>query len=325
MRQLRTADAPARRRLLLAALAAGAAGGCASASAGDPPEPHADEVAGGVYMVRGAPGEVAAANLGRIGNSGFIVGERGVVAVDSGTSYRHGRALLRTIERSAGRPVRLLLLTHTRGEFVFGAAAFRERGIPIHMQRRAAQLMAARCETCLRALRRQLGDDAMRGTEVVKPDVLFDDAHVIDTIGRPVAVHYYGPSSGPGDIAVQDVSTRVVFAGGLLDWRRIPDVQDGQIADWQQALARLAALRPAALVPGHGALAAASAIEVQARYLTLLQQRAAELLRADTALSDVADRATLAEFADWEQADTIHRRNASVVFLRLEREQLLKP
>ena len=37
---------------------------------------------------------------------------------------------------------------------------FREQGIPIHMQRRSAQLMAARCETCLKALAQALESPA---------------------------------------------------------------------------------------------------------------------------------------------------------------------
>ena len=40
------------------------------------------------------------------------------------------------------KPVRLALITHARQEFLFGAAAFRERGIPIHMHRETARLMA---------------------------------------------------------------------------------------------------------------------------------------------------------------------------------------
>ena len=128
-----------------------------------PAEPRPQEVAPGVYMVPGAPGEAGAANLGRLGNSGFIVGDTGVIAIDTGVSYRHGQALLAAIARVTDRPVRLALITHTRQEFLFGAAAFQECGIPVHMHRRAAQLMAARCDTCLKTLQRTLGADTMRG------------------------------------------------------------------------------------------------------------------------------------------------------------------
>ena len=109
-------------------------------------------VAPGVYMQRGAAGEVGPQNLGRVGNSGFIVGPTGVLVIDTGTSYREGLALLDAVARVTDQPVRRVLITHTRQEFLFGATAFRERGIPILMQRQAAMLMAARCENCLKTL-----------------------------------------------------------------------------------------------------------------------------------------------------------------------------
>lgn len=275
-------------------------------------------------MLRGADGEVEPRNLGRVGNAGFIVGPRGVIAIDTGTSYLHGQALLQAVAAVTDQPIRLVLITHTRQEFLFGAAAYRERGIPIHMHSAAARLMAARCEGCLKTLRRTLGEEAMRGTSMFKPDREFDATHMLEAIGRPVQVFYLGHSSGPGDSAVLDVRSGVLFAGGLLDRHRIPDVQDSDLSGWKKALAELRALKLHAIVPGHGPLAPPDGIDDVERYLLQLESRMASLLQQGAALSDVPDAAALPEFSRWDQYDTIHRRNASVVYLRLEREQMLK-
>ncbi len=296
--------------------------GCAAVAA--PPDTRAVEVAPGVFMLRGAGGEVGAGNLGRVGNAGFIVGEGGVVAVDTGTSYRHGQAILAAIAAVTSQPVKLAVVTHTRQEFLFGAAAFRERGIPVAMHAQAARLMAARCEGCLRTLVRTLGDEPMRGTAMFKPDREFDAGHMLELIGRPVEVLHFGHSSGPGDSAVLDLRSGTLFAGGLVDSMRIPDVQDGDLAGWRRALDGLRARPLRAVVPGHGPLATPQAIDAMLRYLGQLEARAQALLDQGVALSEVADRAGLDEFAGWDQADTVHRRNASIVFLRLEREQMFK-
>jgi glyoxylase-like metal-dependent hydrolase (beta-lactamase superfamily II) len=308
-----------RRAVLLVAAALLAA--CATAADGGA-EPVAVPVADGVYMVRGAAGEIGPDNRGRVGNAGFIVGPLGVLVVDSGVSRTHGAELLAAIARVTDKPVRLLVITHARQEFLFGAAAFRERGIPIQMHSKTARLMAARCEGCLRTLQRTLGDEAMRGTAVLKPDVTFDESMALAIIGRPVRLLYFGHGSGPGDVAVLDESSGTLFAGGLLDNGRIPDVQDSQLAGWSQALAALRGLRPVRIVPGHGAAAGPALIDTVERYLTGLQARAAALLDADVGLSQVADGVQLPAFAGWDQYDTIHRRNASIVFLRLEQERL---
>lgn len=282
------------------------------------------EVAPGVYMLRGADGEVDAANLGRTGNAGFVVGPGGVIAIDTGTSYLHGQALLAAIARVTDRPVRVVLVTHARQEFLFGAAAYRERGIPVRMQAKTARLMAARCEGCLKTLNRLLGEDAMRGSAMFRPDQVFEATHELDLIGRPVRVLTYGHSSGPGDIAVLDLTSGVLFAGGLLDHRRVPDIQDSELPGWQLALADLKRQPVRAIVPGHGPLAGPELVDTVAQYLRRLDARLLELLRADVALSEVPDQAEFPEYRDWDQYQTIHRRNAAILFVRLEREQLFK-
>jgi len=308
-------------RALVAACTVALALGCASSAADDA---AATELAPGVFMVRGSGGTAEPANAGRIGNSGFIVGDSGVIAIDTGTSYRHGRALLARIAQVTDKPVRLALITHVQPEFVFGGSAFRERGIPIRMHANAASLMASRCESCLKNLNRVLGSDAMAGTTMFVPDQVFEQTHTLARSGRAVRVIYLGHSSGPGDVAVFDEASGVLFAGGLLDERRIPDVQDGDLAAWLDALARLRELPLRRIVPGHGGATTVAAIDAQARYLSGLQTRMADLLNAGAGLSEAPDAANLPDFAAWDQYDTIHRRNASIVYIRLERELLFK-
>ena len=318
------------RKLLLALIAtAGALLVCGAATAA-PRDAAVDasasavEVALGVYMVQGRSGEVDTDNLGRIGNAGFIVGDSGVVAIDTGTSYRHGLALLDLIRRVTAKPVLLALITHTRQEFLFGAAAYQEQGIAIHMHSKAAGLMRSRCERCLKTLQQVLGNDAMQGTAMFKPDHEFEQSYSIKSIGRNIQVLYYGHSSGPGDVAVLDDQTGVLFAGGLLDHFRIPDVQDSDLGGWTRALRSLRELPIKVIVPGHGPVGSARVINSVDRYLALLQARLLELLQSGASLLDVPDTATLPEFALWDQYETIHRRNASNLFVRFEREQLFK-
>ena len=292
--------------------------GCAAPGSSAFVQPRAVEVAAGVYSVCGATGEFGPANLGRIGNAGFIVGRDGVVAIDTGASYRHGLVLLDEIARITRAPVRRVLVTHARQEFVFGAAAYRERGIGIHMHAQAAALMRARCEGCLKTLRSVLGDSEMQHTAMFTPDAVFDDSHLVEAIGRPIRVLYFGASSGPGDIAVHDVASGALFAGGLLDQERIPDIADADLDGWRRALAALRAVSAATIVPGHGAAGTADVIDQVERYLNALEVRVAQMLEGGVGLSEIADRAALPEFAAWDQYATIHRRNASVLYLRLE-------
>jgi glyoxylase-like metal-dependent hydrolase (beta-lactamase superfamily II) len=286
--------------------------------------PRAVSLADGVYLLPGSGGAADDKNLGRIGNAGFIVGDSGVIAIDTGTSYVHGQALLAAIRAVTDKPIELVLLTHTRPEFLFGGMAFREAGVPIRTHKAMARLMAARCETCLKTLRQSVGEAPMRGTAMYKPDQEFDDTHELTLVGRTVRVLYFGHSSGPGDIAVFDVASGVLFAGGMADVQRVPDTQDSDLEGWKRALVALRELPIKTVVPGHGASAPASAVAAVQTYLAQLEGRARELVAAGASLSSVPDASDLPAYESWDQYETIHRRNASIVFLRVEREAMFK-
>jgi glyoxylase-like metal-dependent hydrolase (beta-lactamase superfamily II) len=123
---------------------------------------------------------------------------------------------------------------------------------------------------------------------------------------------------------VLDERSGVLFGGGLVDQRRIPDIQDGELDGWRRALAALRALRVSTVVPGHGATTSSAVIDAVDRYLAQLEARARALVEAGTSLIDVPDAIALPEFSRWEQYDTIHRRNASIAYLRAERELFFK-
>lgn len=316
-----------RRRWLLGLGCAGLCG-CAGTVVAPAPAPGAPPVARaigpGVYLVAGSGGTADETNLGRIGNAGFIVGERGVIAVDTGTSYAHGRAILAAIRAVTDQPVRVALVTHTRPEFLFGGAAFREQGIPIRMHVRTARLMAARCETCLKTLRQTVGEEPLRGTAMYKPDQEFDASHTLELIGRPVRIEYFGHSSGPGDITVLDERSGVLFAGGLLDAGRVPDIQDSELPGWKKALQALRDLRVGTLVPGHGPASSSQLIDTVERYLAQLELKVRALVNAGSSLLGVADAGELPEYEGWDQYEIVHRRNTSIAFLRFERELMFK-
>jgi len=123
---------------------------------------------------------------------------------------------------------------------------------------------------------------------------------------------------------VYDPRSRTLFAGGLLDAQRIPDVIDSDLVRWGEALRSLQALPVEVIVPGHGPSGSKRVITLVERYLDQLTTRVRALLTAGAPLSEVPDSTSLPDFATWDQYDTVHRRNAALVYLRYEREQLIK-
>jgi glyoxylase-like metal-dependent hydrolase (beta-lactamase superfamily II) len=289
---------------------------------GAPPESAGPvRVDAGIYVLPGSGGDITPQNGGRVANVAFIVGPEGVIVVDTGISFRQGEAIIAAAESIARRPIRLAILTHPGQEAIFGAAAFQARGIPVLAHRRAAEVIAARCETCLRNLRSTLGDAAMDATRVVKPDRLIDGDERLELIGRPVRVIAPPWSSSPGAIAVFDETTSTLIAGDLVSIHRIPNLRDANPQVWSATLDQLAMLRCRNLVPGYGPVATCADIAAFARYLGALDARVGALLRAGVGLAELRPRSELPEFAAWDQYEALNAQNANYVYLRLERRQ----
>jgi len=284
-------------------------------------QPRLVTVAAGVYVLPGSGGTVTPENGGRIANVAFIVGPLGIVVVDTGSSYREGEEIIAAIRSISNRPIRLAILTHPGAEAIFGAAAFQARGIPVLAHRRGAELMAARCDTCLRNLKAVLGDDAMASTRVVKPDRMIDGNVRLALIGRPLRLIASEWSSAPGTIAVFDERTSTLVAGSEVSIDRIPDVRDADLNAWRDTLAQIEALKCRHLVPGYGPIGDCANVGAFAQYLIELERHVAALMNEGVSLGELRDRCGLPEFASWDQYETLHPENASRTYLRLERSQ----
>ena len=279
------------------------------------------KVAPGVYALLGTGGEVSPENGGRTANIAFVVGPRGVVVVDTGISYREGEEIIAAIRDVSTRPIRLAILTHPSQEAIFGAAAFQARGIPVLAHRRSAELIATRCETCLRTLRSTLGEEAMAATRVVKPDRLIEGDEMLELIGRPLRLFAPQWSSAPGAIAVFDEWTSTLIAGSLVTINRIPDMRDANTKAWRDALAQLESMRCRYLIPGYGPVGNCAAIAGFASYFAALETRVEALYKDGVSLAELRDRCNLPEFADWDRYETLHPQNANYIYLRVERSQ----
>jgi glyoxylase-like metal-dependent hydrolase (beta-lactamase superfamily II) len=84
------------------------------------------------------------------------------------------------------------------------------------------------------------------------PTRVVDDRLVIDVGGRRVELLHLGRAHTPSDLAAWLPTERIAIAGDLVAWP-VPLVgSTSHPREYAEALERLLALRPAALVPGHG-------------------------------------------------------------------------
>ncbi len=275
-----------------------------------------------VYAFIADNGDISLANRGRIGNTGFIIGPEGIVVIDTGVSFRHAQAMVDAIRRVSKLPISLAIITHAHQEFLFGAAYFQAQHIPVLTHVKTAQLMRSRCENCLHHLKETLGVAEMRGSKVIAPDQLVDGSEFISAAGMSLELHYFGWGNTPGDLTVFERNTGVLFAGGLVDVGRIPELRDSRVHEWHLILGQLNALPIKHIVPGHGSIGNRRAIEQMQNYLNAIERKVRALYDDGVSLSDVESKGDLPEFSHWALYREQHHRNVHRVYLQLEQSDL---
>lgn len=291
----------------------------AGASAADlPPR----QVARNVYVI---PGKVAAPtpeNLGRIANVGVITGPNGVIVIGTGTSDADGERLLTAIGRLSKRPVILAIDTYAGPEHVLGNSAFARRGIPILAHRATDDYMAANCDLCQHNLEAVVGDAAMAGSHPERPQKLIDASTSLVAGGRRIDILYYGRTQQPGSIAVFDVTSGVLFAGGLASFDVVPDAHDADLENWIKALDRLRHLPAKLVVPARGPTATAKRLDEVSDYLSQLELETQLAYDAGLGLAGTTASVDLPRYAGWSMYGQNHRRNVHFQYLRLEAKEL---
>ncbi|HEV2369999.1 MAG TPA: MBL fold metallo-hydrolase, partial [Acidimicrobiales bacterium] len=205
-------------------------------------DPATVEVADGVYAYVQPDGSWW------INNTGFVVGDDGVCAVDASSTERRTRLFRDAIAAVTDAPVRTLVNTHHHGDHTNGNCLFTGAQIVGHV--RCAENMADQRIGGLDAV-----FDAVEWGElaVTPPDVTLEERLELAVGDRAVEIIYAGsPAHTTGDVVVWLPGSRVVFAGDLVFNGGTPFVLMGSVAGSLEALQVLRRLQPDVVVPGHG-------------------------------------------------------------------------
>ncbi len=190
----------------------------------------------------------------------LIESSTGLALVDAGLPG-YERWVLRRMQRLGRDDLRLIYITHAHLDHYGSAAAVRRlTGAPVAIHRADADVMA-RGETPVGATRgrgRVMWPilhrfERLLPHEPTPPDVLLDDGDGLRAFGLD-AVVVHTPGHTPGSTCLV-VEGRLAFVGDLLANSILPRVQDAYAHDWSlipQSLARVQALEPEWVYPGHG-------------------------------------------------------------------------
>ncbi len=222
---------------------------------------HTRELAPGVYaLISDKP---------PVDNSGFVVGENGVLVIDAHINAAMARQIQAAVRAVTDKPILYLVNTNFHGDHTFGNYAFPAR-TRIIAHRATARLMRD-FEGNKRFMMATVDGDPSVFAEVRLrlPDQVFENYLRLDLGGRVVELHHFGPGNTLGDTVVYVPAAKVAWTGNLvIGAGTIPPLFEGGIERYIETIARFAVrLDARVIIPGHAAPAGNA---ILGRYLAYL-------------------------------------------------------
>ncbi|MBI5275757.1 MAG: MBL fold metallo-hydrolase [Burkholderiales bacterium] len=188
-------------------------------------------------------------------NTGVIIGDDAVVVIDTQATPLMAQDVVRRIREVTDKPIEYVVLSHYHAVRVLGAAGYQPKHIIA--SRDTYDLIVERGEQDKAS---EIGrfPRLFRNVESVPPGLTWP---TITFTGRmsiwlgklEVQLIQLGRGHTKGDTVVWLPGERILFSGDLVEFDATPYAGDAYFKDWPQTLDNIAALKPAALVPGRGA------------------------------------------------------------------------
>ena len=231
-----------------------------------------------------------------INNTGFIVGNSGVVSIDTTSTEFRNRAYIDAIASVTSQPVKLLVNTHHHADHTHGNYLFPEATIISHASCRDVMLATGIPDYRAAFPTVDWGDLKFRA-----PDITFEGSTTIHLDEVTIDLFDLGfVAHTEGDVLAWLPDRGVLFTGDLIFHGGTPFALFGSVQGTLDALDVIERQEAEVIVPGHGPAFAGSQIkdvlDSQRSYLRFVQQTAELGIAAGRTPVEQASQTDLSEF-----------------------------
>lgn len=228
-------------------------------------------------------------------NAGIVVGNTKTLVIDTGINLLSAQTIFGYA--SVIRPSNQIIVVNTERhlDHIGGNCFFHDKKIDIyghHLLHRSEEALTstqADFNLCItNPVRRQVAEANVFFTKstVINPDHLIYQEEVFELGDLEVQI-LLTPGHTITNLSLYITSDNILFSSDCIVSGYLPNLEDGNIKDWQDwliSLDRLEALRPALVVPGHGQVISEQQIEPEINRMRSIIRSAIQSGKAPTTL-----------------------------------------
>jgi glyoxylase-like metal-dependent hydrolase (beta-lactamase superfamily II) len=217
------------------------------------PEPLVQKINDRVYALLGPIGFPNKSNQGYMVNATAVIGENGVILVDTGFTDEIGKHLSRAIAKLTRKPVTHIINTHHHGDHHLGNIAF--KGAEVISTQQCKESVKNTGYEWVDVVQKASGRKFPNTTPVPATVTVAQDTRTERVIqGIKLVLWTPKASHSTGDLIVYLPDDKVLMSGDILVNRTTPVFTDGHIKNWIGTLEDIQKIDARAIVPGHGPL-----------------------------------------------------------------------
>ena len=283
------------------------------------PAPKVEKITERVYALLGPEGLPDKKNEGYMVNSTVIIGEHGVILIDTGFNDEIGTHIGQAIAKLTPKPVTHIINTHHHGDHSLGNSAF--PGAQVLSAQKCKELLESDGYLWIDIIQNVL-ERKFPNTKLVPASVTFADGSTTERVIDGVKLRFIVPlgSHTPGDMMIVLPDEKILVAGDIVVEHMAPSFRDANVKNWITTLGKIAALDVKTIIPGHGPLMLPKQVpEMHARMSKLYAAVAAGYKKGLTD-AEIRKSLDLSEWKDMVSFEQLMGGNVNRTFLEIEQE-----
>jgi glyoxylase-like metal-dependent hydrolase (beta-lactamase superfamily II) len=246
-------------------------------------------------------------------NIAIVTGATATLVVDTGLGRRNGAFITDEVAKLTKSTRLFLTTTHAHPEHTSGQGGFPPETVVIRpkvQQQELEETGPAMIDTF--RSRNETNRELLADAHVGKADILFDDNLTLDLGGVTCRLLYFGPAHTNGDTLAFVGPDRVLVSGDVVQNKAGIGLTGSRssLRSWIEVVDKLAALKPAVILPDHSLPGGPELIAEQRRFLIDFEDSVQALKRqgrsAQEAARQISDDFQL-RYAGWTRLNFLER------------------